>query len=247
MIIDEPAALVKEFKGAAAGDQWLNASDWGRYSRGSCGDGVTVPEDCSDLSVCFGPRVSLVDPIAADFELVDDGSADPTLGCGDLIGFTPGNIAVIERGVCEFGTKGKKAMEAGAAAVFMVNDGRCGDFFPDSPKCALGMLGGVDGPDVTIPVVQVSVNDGQPILDALLAATPVRGRFGAVSSNLTLDANVFSAIQLIWIPTKRITPARSTSRWPGSSSMASKPATHLVGVARIRKVLQPREGISSRA
>ena len=108
-----------------------------------------------------------------------------------MIGFTPGNIAVVERGVCEFGTKGKKAMEAGAAAVFIVNDGRCGDGNPDSPKCALGMLGGVDGDDVDIPVVQVSVNDGQPILDALLAATPVRGRFGAVSSNLTLDAYVF--------------------------------------------------------
>ena len=62
----------------------------------------------------------------AEIELVNDGSADPTLGCVPLIGFTPGNIALVERGVCEFGTKGVHAQNAGATAMVIANDGRCG-------------------------------------------------------------------------------------------------------------------------
>ena len=37
-----------------------------------------------------------------DLEWVDDGSARPTEGCGRLQSFTPGNIALIDRGSCEF-------------------------------------------------------------------------------------------------------------------------------------------------
>jgi len=183
--VDGPIALAKEYK-PATGVQWLTASDWGRYTPGVC-DGTAVL--CDDLSTCFGPRVSYTDPISADFELVDDGTADPTWGCEPLVGFTPGNIAVIERASCEFGTKALNAQNAGATAVLIVNDGRCAPpDNPDSPKCAINMGGGLDGGQVTIPIVMLSVDDGQPIIDSLVAATPVHGGLGKVSDKLTLDS-----------------------------------------------------------
>ena len=184
LYVDEPSALAKEYK-PATGVQWLTASDWGRYTPGVC-DGTAVL--CDDLSTCFGPRVSYTDPISADFELVDDGTAEPTWACEPLVGFAPGNIAVIERGSCEFGAKALNAQDAGAVAVVMVNDGRCADPNPDSQKCAINMGGGVFGVQVTIPIVMLSVNDGQPIVDALVAATPVHGGLGTVSDKLTLDS-----------------------------------------------------------
>jgi hypothetical protein len=184
LYIDEPSVLAMEYK-PATGVQWLTASDWGRYTPGVC-DGTAVL--CDDLSTCFGPRVSYTDPISADFELVDDGTAEPTWACEPLVGFTAGNIAVIERGSCEFGAKALNAQQAGAVAVVMVNDGRCVDPNPPSPKCAINMGGGVFGAQVTIPIVMLSVNDGQLIIDALVAATPVHGGIGTVSDKLTLDS-----------------------------------------------------------
>ncbi len=184
LYLDEPGALAKEYK-PATGVQWLTASDWGRYTPGVC-DGTAVL--CDDLTTCFGPRVSYTDPISADFELVYDGTAEPTWACEPLVGFTPGNIAVIERGNCEFGVKAVNAQDAGAKAVVMVNDGRCVDPNPDSTKCAINMAGGAVGGQVTIPIVMLSVDDGQPIVDALVAATPVHGGLGTVSDTLTLDS-----------------------------------------------------------
>jgi hypothetical protein len=187
LVIDEPISLAAEYR-AAVDSQWLTAADWGRYTRGTC-DGTSL--DCSDLTTCFGGRVSYSDPIDAEFELVDDGSALPTEGCNPLVGFTPGNIAVIERGTCEFGVKGVNAQDAGAAAVVLINDGRCIDF-PDSPLCAINMAPGMVGDQVDIPLIMLSVADGQPILDALTTPVPVFGRLGPVGSQrLTLDAYAF--------------------------------------------------------
>jgi len=187
VVIDQPAALAGTFKPAVAGFQWLYASDWGRYTRGGCDP---PPIGCADLTNCFGPRLSYIDPIVADFELVDDGTGDPTWGCQDLVGFTPGTIAVLERGGCEFGTKSLKAQNAGAVAAVIVNDLRC-ITWADSPKCSINMAGGVDGHLVDIPVVQFSRDDGGPVIDALVAGTPVRGRLGPVGDSLTVDATSF--------------------------------------------------------
>lgn len=54
----------------------------------------------------------------ADLALVDDGSAEPELGCNSLTGFPSGAIAVIYRGGCEFGTKALNAENAGAVAAW---------------------------------------------------------------------------------------------------------------------------------
>lgn len=106
----------------------------------------------------FGGAIS--DPgLTADLELVSDGSADPTFGCGALVGFTPGNIAFVDRGTCEFGTKALNAENAGAVAVVIANNADGDQVFGPGP----GAVGGA----VTIPVAMIGQNDGNTLRPAL--------------------------------------------------------------------------------
>ncbi len=75
-----------------------------------------------------------------------------TLGCNaaDFAGFTPGNIALIDRGTCSFSTKIRNAQNAGAIAAIVVNNqpglvGMAQDGTPNQP---------------TIPAVSVTTADG---------------------------------------------------------------------------------------
>ena len=62
----------------------------------------------------FGP---LNFNVSGDLEL-----ANPLEGCGPLVGFTPGKIAVIDRGTCAFVDKVLTAQAAGAIAVIICNN-----------------------------------------------------------------------------------------------------------------------------
>ncbi len=98
-----------------------------------------------------------LDPVTtADLEIVDDGSGAPSEGCGPLIGFTPGNIALIDRGNCEFGTKSLNAENAGASGAIIVNNQQL-------PNGIITMGAGVDGGSVTIPAVMIGSADGTTI------------------------------------------------------------------------------------
>lgn len=90
-----------------------------------------------------------------DIELVNTGSATPTDGCDPLIGFTPGNVAFIDRGTCEFGVKGLNAQDAGASAAIIAND--------REGTVLVNMGGGVVGDQVTIPLVAIGQDDGNTI------------------------------------------------------------------------------------
>ena len=78
-----------------------------------------------------------------------------TSGCeaDDFDGFTPGNIAVIQRGTCTFAVKAANAEAAQASAVVIFNEGQ-----PGRTDVVLGTLG---GPVVTIPVVGASFATGE--------------------------------------------------------------------------------------
>jgi len=65
-----------------------------------------------------------------------------------------GKIAVLYRNTCEFGAKAKFAQDAGAIAVIIINRD------PD----AVGMGGGVEGVNVTIPTVMIGSVDGAAIV-----------------------------------------------------------------------------------
>ncbi len=96
--------------------------------------------------------------------LVDDGTANATLGCNTLINASAisGNIAVIERGTCFFVDKVKNAQNAGAVGVLMINN------VGGDPI----IMGGTDN-TITIPSVMISKADGEAILDALNNSTTV--------------------------------------------------------------------------
>jgi hypothetical protein len=196
--ITEPASIVDSWTLSDPANLWVElgaATTFDRYSSTTCEKLIgTIEEDVCDYidDNCWGTKVSHLDaPIDAEFELVNDGSADPTLGCQPLVGFTPGNIAVLRRGICEFGLKSFNAESAGAVAVFMVNDGRCGDF-PDSDLCTNNLGSGDLGFLVTIPVVMVSVADGDPVVGAIADGQTVCGVFGG-SSMFSAHSMVFSA------------------------------------------------------
>ncbi len=72
--------------------------------------------------------------VTAPLEAVDlvlPPGAEPSTsnsGCeaADFVGFTPGNIALIQRGTCDFATKADNAAAAGAAGVVLFNEGQPG-------------------------------------------------------------------------------------------------------------------------
>lgn len=91
--------------------------------------------------------------ITGVLHLVSDGSDADSLGCGSLTNGADINnkIAVVYRGDCQFGTKALNAQVAGAIAVVVINN------IPGGP---VGMGPGTDGPNVTIPVVMIGMEDG---------------------------------------------------------------------------------------
>ncbi len=100
-----------------------------------------------------------------EIELVNDGTANPNLGCYPLVGFTPGMIAMIDRGDCEFGVKMLNAENAGAVGAIVANcilgDPECtGDTLGDN---LLFMGGGVSGDQVTIPGLFIGHTTGQTL------------------------------------------------------------------------------------
>lgn len=96
--------------------------------------------------------------VTGDVVIVSDGSAADSLGCNALSGgngaAVSGNIAMVYRGSCEFGTKSLNAQTAGAIAVIIVNN---------VAGAPVPMGGGVDGGSVNIPVVMISQTDGADI------------------------------------------------------------------------------------
>jgi hypothetical protein len=100
---------------------------------------------------------------AGPFAIVDDGSANPSLGCDPLVGFPAGAIAIADRGVCTFVQKAQNAEAAGAVALVVVNN------VAGSPIT----MGGSN--HVTIPAVMVSLDDGNTIKAGLPATGSVSG------------------------------------------------------------------------
>ncbi len=97
----------------------------------------------------FGPTMFNV---TGDLIVVNDGSSNPNEGCNALLngGEINGNIAVIDRGTCEFGIKVLNAQNAGAIAAIVCNN-IAGD--------PIAMGPGADGASVTIPSIMISQSD----------------------------------------------------------------------------------------
>ncbi|MBI1306070.1 MAG: T9SS type A sorting domain-containing protein [Bacteroidetes bacterium] len=99
----------------------------------------------------FGNKKLSKTPVSGKLVLVNDGTASPTLACSPLQNSTDisGNIAVIDRGGCNFDDKVLYAQNAGAIAVVMINN-----------VSGSAIVMGGDATNVNIPSVMISKADG---------------------------------------------------------------------------------------
>ncbi len=143
-----------------------------------------ISGDYNAAAAGFGP--SLGPGTTADLDIVNDGSGNPSQGCGPLNGFTPGNIAVVDRGGCEFGQKGVNAQNAGAVAMVVINNQ------PGNGVITMGA--GAQGGSVTIPSAMIGNSDGQLIRDQLpgVNATLLDNSAGLLNRDSDLDAGIIA-------------------------------------------------------
>jgi len=150
------------FKSTNGGATWTNvlASNQGTpFFNG--GSKVTINSpgslagDIPAVAASFGP--AFTSDITGNLVLVRDGSTAPSEGCNELTNGAKlnGNIAVIERGSCNFTVKVKNAQDKGATAVLMINNANTNPF----------SMGGTDL-TITIPSLMISKADGAEILAA---------------------------------------------------------------------------------
>jgi len=137
--------------------------------------------------------------------LADDGSTGTNAqgnpvsasGCNGLTpGSLNGKIAVVFRGdgttntnngACEFGLKAFNAQNAGAVGVIVINR---------NPNEVIAMGAGVNGVNVTIPVVMIDLNDGATIVNAM-ANGPVVMFLGNKTGLYPNDGGISGAATLL--------------------------------------------------
>ncbi|MCB1229489.1 MAG: M36 family metallopeptidase, partial [Verrucomicrobiae bacterium] len=112
---------------------------------------VTIAGTYEMSGATFGTALS--SPLSANLVLVNDGSANPTLACGPLVNAAEmaGNIALADRGACNFADKAYYAQMAGARGLVVINNVPGGGTFT---------MSGWD-PYIYIPVFMVSYEEGQ--------------------------------------------------------------------------------------
>jgi Zn-dependent M28 family amino/carboxypeptidase len=104
-------------------------------------------------------------------------------GCeaSDFPAEVSGNVALIQRGTCDFETKARNAQEAGATAVIIFNEGQPG-------RTELIASGTLNVPDFTIPVVGASFADGQELYELDQDGDVTVRVFASTESNLEARA-----------------------------------------------------------
>lgn len=126
----------------------------GNYDYAAAAFGASLP-GCTDQ------------PLTGDLVFIDDGDDEGgtgtvTDGCQPAINDITGKIAMVDRGLCEFGTKCLNAENEGAIAVIVCNN------IPDAP---VSMPPGADGDQVTIPAIMISQADCETIRMEVPGAT----------------------------------------------------------------------------
>ncbi len=109
--------------------------------------------------------------------LVNAGTGVANQGCGALTNAAAvaGNIALVDRGTCTFQTKAATAQAAGAIGVIVANN------VPNDPTL-LTMGPDATQPNITIPAVLISFNDGATIQAQLPGVNATLGAASAADS-----------------------------------------------------------------
>ncbi|MCB1055290.1 MAG: M36 family metallopeptidase, partial [Acidobacteria bacterium] len=116
---------------------------------------AAIAGDYTAAGAEFGPALDETG-VSGTVELAADGTAPASDGCESFVGFTPGHIALIDRGTCAFTVKVKNAQNAGAAAAIVVNN--AGD--------GVIIMGGTDN-TINISSVFIGQGDGDVLKGAL--------------------------------------------------------------------------------
>ncbi|MBI5444553.1 MAG: peptidase [Deltaproteobacteria bacterium] len=149
----------------------------------------------------FGPALS-TPGVTAPMQLAVDGTAPVNDACEALVGFTPGNLCVVDRGVCAFTVKAAACQAAGAVGMIVV-DNAAG--VPPPPG-----LGGTDL-TITIPSVRVTLSDGT-LIKANLPAT------GNLSTTSVRKAGMNIAGQMLLYAPSPFQSGSSVSHWDTSAT-----------------------------
>ncbi|MCB1606026.1 MAG: M36 family metallopeptidase, partial [Xanthomonadales bacterium] len=105
----------------------------------------------------FGPIFDQTG-LTGNLQLVNDGTGTGSDSCEpSTAGSLTGQIAILDRGGCEFGVKVLNAENAGAVAAIVVNNDAA------DPNATISMGAGAQGGSVTINSMMVSLNDGNTI------------------------------------------------------------------------------------
>jgi Zn-dependent M28 family amino/carboxypeptidase len=98
-----------------------------------------------------------------------DTASTSNSGCEpeDFADFETGNIALVQRGTCDFIVKAMNAEAAGAVGVIIFNEGQ-----EDLGRAEL-LAGTLGGPGVTVPVTGTTFALGEDLYEAWVAGTPV--------------------------------------------------------------------------
>ena len=134
------------------------------------------------VSAAFGPSASVLPGVAGTIAKVNDGSADPTLGCDPLVGFPAGAIALIDRGTCPFITKVDNAQDAGAVAAIVVNN------VVGQPTTMTG-----SGVAITIPSMMIARAHGDIVKAGLPATGRLHGGPPSTSSRVIVESLAYGS------------------------------------------------------
>lgn len=132
----------------------------------------------------FGGDLSNGD-VVGDVITVDDGTANPTMGCNPIVNDLTGKIALIDRGTCIFKLKVSNAEAAGAIGVIIVSfDNTVANMADGDPNL----------PNPTIPVIMVTKTIGDAVKQAMtqgetvsVAFSNAPAGFGLVEGNVSRD------------------------------------------------------------
>ena len=166
---------------------------------------VLSPESISGTyttgSARFGPTLEV--PVTASLVYAEDSGGDIRDACNPLVNVSSlqGNIAIIDRGICDFSFKVFAAQEAGAVGCIICNN------LNDAPL--VSMSAGDNSELVTIPSLFFSKEDCQLLKDAL--GQGVTGRFNEVSEVSSSFDNGIVAHEYAHGITMRLTGGAGTS------------------------------------
>jgi photosystem II stability/assembly factor-like uncharacterized protein len=118
------------------------------------------------LTTSFGG--TLTNPITGDIALIDDGvGTDNNDACSTIINNSAinGKIAILNRGACNFDDKVKRAQDAGAIAVIIINYADTALFSMSGDN--LGFGSDTSPLNIVIPSIMIAHTDGNAIISAL--------------------------------------------------------------------------------